>query len=223
MNATFSELSLDVLAALRQAPNKRLQRRQIQTALSEKYRKKYATNNIFNVTLQRTLNRLVKAKLLEKDDKGHKQVYYYIPRKCQKQIAEILEWQGANKLFNDYWSVLTPQQRKQFAKETEALLNAALRLLVKNKVHKLMNQGREYVTVAELREPLKEVLREKTRPKVGDIFNERPKAWRLFLEKHDLTPKTFNQIKDGKRQMQILREFEEYWSKEYWKEESKSL
>jgi len=70
---------------------------------------------------------------------------------------------------------------------------------------------------------LEDVRREATRPKVGNLFGKPEEALRRFLKKYYPNIQKLRDVKDGRRLMKILDQFEEYWKKEFWEEESKSL
>ena len=105
-------LDVDVLAVLLEAPNMRLQRREILQLLSPKYAKTYRPE-IFNVTLARVLTRLTKQDKITKDDLGHKQVYYFIEEAQREGAQEFVDREQAVNGFKHYWSVLKPKQKKE--------------------------------------------------------------------------------------------------------------
>jgi len=111
---------------------KRLQRRDLRKVVYKKYEKKY-TEDTFNVTLQRALNRLLVSGYLKKDNVGHQQVYYYIPKQLHKEIAENLcariEKEAGKKLFDDYWNSLTPEQRKKLVETQKQQYDKAIQMI----------------------------------------------------------------------------------------------
>jgi len=113
------------------------------------------------------------------------------------------------------------ERQKLIAKKTEKTLEAAYSVLRQRKITDALNEGREYVTLTEIiDEPYEEVSREETRPKVGDLYGKREKALHKFLRKYYPNVETLRDVKDGKLVMKILKEFEAYWKKEFWEEES---
>ena len=89
MSVRLDDIEIDVLSTLTQNPNHRLQRCNIRNNLTEKY-KKYAEDS-FNNILQRKLSHLCSAGLLKKDDVGHQQVYYHIPKEKQQEVNQRLD------------------------------------------------------------------------------------------------------------------------------------
>jgi len=86
-----NELEIDILNCLRLSLDMRLQRRDLKGKLAEKYVDKKYDIDTFDVTLQRKLNHLCVERLLEKDVKGHQQVYYHIPEGKQNEVEhEVL-------------------------------------------------------------------------------------------------------------------------------------
>lgn len=87
----LNDLEKSVLNILLKAPDCRLQRCEIQKSLSGKYVPNVYSVGSLPVALHRTLQHLiVDFKMLEKDDQGHKQVYYYIPKNKQKKVKDTL-------------------------------------------------------------------------------------------------------------------------------------
>lgn len=117
----FNSLQRDILAVLMQISEKRLQRRDLRNAVFLRYERRYVLDT-FDVILQRALNRLIDFGYLKKDKVSHKQVYYYIPKRRQKEIAERLETETALRVLEDILDALPPEQRR---KEIEALRRKA--------------------------------------------------------------------------------------------------
>ena len=114
------------------------------------------------------------------------------------------------------------ERQKLIAKKTEKTLEAAYNVIRSRIITDALNEGREYVTLTEIMDkPREEVRREETRPKVGDLYGKREKALHKFLRKYYPNVEALGDVEDGKLVMRILEEFEEYWKKEFWEEESK--
>lgn len=91
----------------------RLQWRDIRDGLYENYKEKYRNEYSFNVTLHRTLARLLREGDIEKEEAGHQEVFYFIPKRRRGRIEEELDREFAHKRFDDFWDMLTPEQRKK--------------------------------------------------------------------------------------------------------------
>jgi len=133
----FTDLQGIILEILMRAPDNRLQRRII---VEESYgssfvkEKRYGKNTL-NVMLHRDLNRLVNSGYLKKNDVGHKNVYYYIPKRRKPKIAEYLEDRFQRKMLDDFWNALTPEQRKKwvqaFIRQQQIMIKPVLKNLGK--------------------------------------------------------------------------------------------
>jgi hypothetical protein len=95
----------DILKILSEAPEWRLQRKQIYEKLYDgyKYSKKYPDENTFNVTLYRQLR---DHEYVKKDNVGHKQVFYYVQKEQQKNVKDLLEKEG----IHEFVDKATPEQ-----------------------------------------------------------------------------------------------------------------
>jgi len=92
-------IEIDILAALLENPQRRLQRREIQNKVYEKYEKMYSKNS-FSVILQRRLNHLCNLGFLKKHDLGHQQVYYSLQEEKQKEAIELINRSKAHMLLD---------------------------------------------------------------------------------------------------------------------------
>jgi len=102
----------DVLTCLILTVDKRLRWREIRNTIHEKYEKIY-DKETFEVMLNRVLKRLLQSGHVKKESKGHQQVYYFIPKKRQKEISEELDRRFAHEKLDEIWDVLTTEQRKK--------------------------------------------------------------------------------------------------------------
>lgn len=82
--------------------------------------KEYKTKSSFSVTLHRKLKKLVVSGDLGKEEKGHQQVFYFIPKKRQKKVIEELEKVYISKKFDDFWDRLSLDQRKKIVRDATA-------------------------------------------------------------------------------------------------------
>jgi len=149
------------------------------------------------------------------------QVYYYIPKRRQKKIAEELERQAAHKQFDEFWDTLTHEQRKLIVKDLkksvkvlQKKLNAAAMTVFQDT---LLGFPEGIVDSRDVARKTRERIEKQGHPSrmvspSGNLYNKSQKAWSRFLKKYDLTRETFHQI-DDKRKTQIEREFIEYWHK----------
>jgi len=137
---------------------------------------------------------------------------YFIPEEAKSEVEALLE----RRRFNTKIDKMTPKEIKNLMK----MLDAARSLLIRRKISDAMDKGQEYITLRELLQTYDEIKREAARPKIGNLFGKRDKAWSRFLKKQGLTSKTFNQLKNWERIDKIRKEFEEYYQKDFWEEES---
>lgn len=99
----------------------------------------------------------------------------------------------------------------------EKASEAMYQVLLGDKVDKVLEEGREYLTRTDFREIDERIRREKNRPKLGPLYGKRDKAWLRFLEKHYPDIKgPVHEIEDSKLVKKIKKEFDQYYKKEYW-------
>jgi hypothetical protein len=113
-------LDVDVLTVLLKARDMCLRRRDILELLYPKYEKTYE-EDVFSVTLWRILNRLMKQDKIMKDDRGHKQVFYFIEERQREGAQEFVDQEQAVNGFKHYWSVLQPKEKEETLKALLAL------------------------------------------------------------------------------------------------------
>jgi hypothetical protein len=109
--ASNNDLHWDVLTYLSLSANARLQWRELRDSLHKKY-VQYDKES-FEVLLSRTLSRIVKSGDLNKDDKRHQEVYYYIPKRRQEKILKEINMRFVNKKMDEYWTSLSLEQKKK--------------------------------------------------------------------------------------------------------------
>lgn len=102
----------DVLTALTLSVNTRLQWREIRDIVHKKYEKTY-DKETFEVLLNRVLKRLLQSGYVKRDSKGHQEVYYFIPKQCQKEIIDELNRRFMHKKLDEIWERLSSEQRKR--------------------------------------------------------------------------------------------------------------
>jgi len=102
------------------SPAMRLQWREIFKALHPRYKKDYKTKNSFSVTLHRKLRKLVDAGDLDFEERGHQQVFYFIPKKRQKKVMEEIERASALRKFDAFWDSFSSDQRKRIIRDSVA-------------------------------------------------------------------------------------------------------
>lgn len=113
----FDPIELGILTVTMSAPERRMQRRAIRDLLYFKYEKETGySKDTFEVTLQRKLNKLCNLGFLRKDNVGHQKVFYRIQKRRQREISEYLDKQQANRLFDEIWNKLTPQQQTELTR-----------------------------------------------------------------------------------------------------------
>jgi len=61
--------------------------------------------------------------------------------------------------------------------KTGEMLVAAFNVLIQRKVMDILDEGRQYITSVEIKQIFEDVRREVMRPKVGNLFNEKKKAY----------------------------------------------
>lgn len=101
-------------------PAMKLQWKEIFNVLYTNYEKKYKTKSSFSVTLHRKLKKLVVSGDLKKEEKGHQQVFYFIPKKRKEKVIEELERAYISKKFDDFWDRLSLDQRRKILRDSVA-------------------------------------------------------------------------------------------------------
>jgi hypothetical protein len=113
-------MEYDIKLMLAMSPAMRLQWKEIFNTLYAKYKNKHKTPNSFGVTLHRKLEKLIRSSDLEKEEKGHQQVFYFIPKKRQEKVIEELERAYIFKKFDDFWDMFSLEQRKKIIRDSAA-------------------------------------------------------------------------------------------------------
>lgn len=113
-------MEYDIKLMLAMSPAMRLQWKEIFNTLYARYKNKHKTKNSFSVTLHRKLAELIRSSDLEKEEKGHQQVFYFVPKKRQKKVIEELERNYVFKKFDDFWDKLSLDQRKEIIRDSAA-------------------------------------------------------------------------------------------------------
>lgn len=151
-------------------------------------------------------------KLCKKLSEETKRPVYFIPENIRPEIEFLIHKREIKKEIDQ----MTPEEIQKLItklKETEKMLDAAFSVLFQRKVDEALNEGREYVTLTEIRQVFEEVMREKMRPKVGNLHGKREKAWLRFVEKY------YPSLEEALKDRELLDKFDEYYAKEYWEEE----
>jgi len=117
MVTSLDSLEYDIKLMLALSPAMRLQWREIFKALHPRYKKDYKTKNSFSVTLHRKLRKLVDASDLDFEERGHQQVFYFIPKKRQKKVMEEIERTSALRRFDAFWDSFSSDQRKRIIRD----------------------------------------------------------------------------------------------------------
>ena len=84
-NKIKNNLRLDILLTLMEAPNYRLQSNQILKTLHDKYVPKPYCDGAFDVAFSRAKKALVSEGLLNRENRGHQQIFYNLTKKGQKE------------------------------------------------------------------------------------------------------------------------------------------
>lgn len=114
----MDSLEYDIKLVLALSPAMRLQWREIFKTLHPRYKKDYKTKSSFSVTLHRKLRRLIDSGDLEKEEKGHQQVFYFIPKKRQKKVTEEIERACVLRKFDAFWDSFSLDQRKRIVRNS---------------------------------------------------------------------------------------------------------
>lgn len=94
------------------SPSMKLQWKEIFNTLYPKF-KEHKTKNSFSVTLHRKLKRLISVGDLEKEEKGHQRVFYFIPKKRQEKVIEEIEKAAVLEKFDAFLDSFSSKQRKK--------------------------------------------------------------------------------------------------------------
>jgi hypothetical protein len=111
-------MEFDIKLMLILSPARKLQWKEIFNPLYRKHKEKYRTKNSFSVTLYRKLKAIVDSGDLEKEEKGHQQVFYSIPKTRQKKVMEEIEKAEVLKKFDAFWDSFSSEQRKKLIQES---------------------------------------------------------------------------------------------------------
>jgi hypothetical protein len=109
------ELQMDVLTCLFLSGIMRLQWSELRDNLLKKYSK--CDKESFEVLLSRALARLLKSGYLKKDDKGHQEVFYYIPKKRQQKVIDQISKRFLYTKVDEFWEKFSLDQKKRLAKD----------------------------------------------------------------------------------------------------------
>jgi len=113
-------IEYDIKLMLTLSPAKKLRWREILNTLYPKYKKARRTKSSFSVTLNRKLKRLIDSGDLEKEVKGHQQVFYFIPKKRQEKVNVEVERAYVFKNFDSFWDEFSLDQKKKIVRDTAA-------------------------------------------------------------------------------------------------------
>lgn len=94
LSQSLSELEIDVLSTLLDAPTLELQWCKLKKILESKYVPKPYADGSFGVILDRKLQDLKEDKFINKKNEGHKQVFYFIPPIKEQKVRDIVKKQG---------------------------------------------------------------------------------------------------------------------------------
>jgi hypothetical protein len=122
----IDDLGLDVLTCLLFSVNMRLQRKEIRDILHKKYAQYDGAT--FEVLLSRVLDRLLKSGDLKKDNKGHQEVYYYIPKRRQQKVIDGITKRFLHKKVDEFWERFSLEQKKRAAKDVAYSQSMILRV-----------------------------------------------------------------------------------------------
>lgn len=109
----IDRLEFDIKRALATSPRTQLQWHVIRDELYKKYDKDYEAEDTFSTILHRKLKKLMLSGDIDKREKGHMAVFYFIPRKRLRKIREELDRELAHRRFDDIWKSFSPEQRKR--------------------------------------------------------------------------------------------------------------
>lgn len=90
LSQSLSELEIDVLSNLLDAPDFELQWCKLKKVLESKYVPTHYDQGSFGVILGRKLTNL-EDKFVKRKDKGHKQVFYFIPPLKEKKVRDLVK------------------------------------------------------------------------------------------------------------------------------------
>ncbi len=116
----MDSMEYDIKFMLASSPVMRLQWKVIFNTLYSKYKNEYTTKNSFSVTLYRKLKGLIKQGDLEKDEKGHQQVFYLIPNERARKVIEEIEKVTIHKKLDAFWESFSLEQRKRLIQDSLA-------------------------------------------------------------------------------------------------------
>ena len=111
-------MEYDIKFMLLSSPAMKLQWKEIFKTLYAKYKKEHKTKSSFSVTLHRKLKGLISVGDLEKEVKGHQQVFYFIPEKRKKEVIEEIEKSAVLKKFDAFLDSFSSEQRKKLLQDS---------------------------------------------------------------------------------------------------------
>jgi hypothetical protein len=111
-------MEYDIKFMLATSPAMRLQWKEIFNTLYPKYENEHKTKNSFSVTLHRKLKGLISHGDLKKEEKGHQQVFYFIPKKRRKEVVEEIEKASVLKKFDAFLDSFSSEQRKKLLQDS---------------------------------------------------------------------------------------------------------
>lgn len=151
-------MEYDIKLMLAMSPAMRLQWKEIFYTLYAKYKIKPDTKNSFGVTLHRKLKRLIRSGDLEKEEKGHQQVFYFVPKKRQKKVIEELERTYISKKFDDFWDKFSLDQRKKIMRDSAAQQHIFI-LSLRNAYLQFLSMAQDWVEpwIAKLEKPTEDI------------------------------------------------------------------
>lgn len=151
-------MEYDIKLMLVLSPGMRLQWKEIFNPLYSKYEKEHKTKNSFSVTLHRKLGNLIHCGDLEKEEKGHQQVFYFVPKKHQKRVVEELERAYVFKKFDEFWDAFSLDQRKKIVRDFTAQQHLFI-LIMRNFSLEFLKMAQEYAEpwISRLENPTEDI------------------------------------------------------------------
>lgn len=194
-------LELDIKYLLSKSPKTRLRWRAIRDGVYENYKEKYPNPYSFNVTLHRALARLLREGDIKKEEVGHQEVFYSIPKSRQGKIEEELQKEYVYKTFDDIWDMLTPEQRKKTVQNLSQQ-GQSIALIIREMIVNLTAQLKEWIgqSISELENP-SERLKEKYPPEQRAQFLRELHNLREACEKSGINAR--NKIQDIEEEVRV--------------------